>query len=171
MKAISLWQPYGTLIAIEAKHYETRSWSTSYRGPILIHAAKNNNGCLALESAIYRLRPSDQKEIHSYVPGTFFYCAIKALYDFHKKPYGAFIPKLPLGAALCIADLVEVVPTEAIVGQLSQQERAFGDYSHGRYAWKFSNITRLNSPMPMKGGQRLFEVAFDPTLNLQPHTI
>lgn len=40
MKALSLWQPWATLIANGAKQIETRSWSTSYRGPILIHAAK-----------------------------------------------------------------------------------------------------------------------------------
>lgn len=41
MKAISLTQPYATLIALGAKKIETRSWSTSYRGPLAIHAAKN----------------------------------------------------------------------------------------------------------------------------------
>lgn len=40
MKAISLWQPWATLIATGAKQIETRSWATSYRGPIAIHAAK-----------------------------------------------------------------------------------------------------------------------------------
>jgi hypothetical protein len=40
MKAISLWQPWATLVAIGAKTIETRGWSTSYRGPIAIHAAK-----------------------------------------------------------------------------------------------------------------------------------
>lgn len=39
MKAITLWQPWASLIAIGAKQYETRSWSTTYRGPIAIHAA------------------------------------------------------------------------------------------------------------------------------------
>lgn len=40
MKALSLWQPWATLIAIGAKQYETRGWSTPYRGPLIIHAAK-----------------------------------------------------------------------------------------------------------------------------------
>ena len=40
MKAITIWQPWGSAIAIEAKGYETRGWATSYRGPIAIHAAK-----------------------------------------------------------------------------------------------------------------------------------
>jgi len=40
MKAISLWEPWATAIAIGAKKIETRSWATSYRGPLAIHAAK-----------------------------------------------------------------------------------------------------------------------------------
>lgn len=40
MKAISLWQPWASAIALGNKCVETRSWSTSHRGPLLIHAAK-----------------------------------------------------------------------------------------------------------------------------------
>lgn len=40
MKTISLWQPWASLVAIKAKRIETRSWYTSYRGPLAIHAAK-----------------------------------------------------------------------------------------------------------------------------------
>lgn len=40
MKAISLWQPWATAIALGHKRIETRHWSTKYRGPLAIHAAK-----------------------------------------------------------------------------------------------------------------------------------
>jgi hypothetical protein len=40
MKAISLWQPWASAIALGWKKNETRHWSTDYRGPLLIHAAK-----------------------------------------------------------------------------------------------------------------------------------
>ena len=39
MKAISLWQPWASAIALGYKHVETRHWSTTYRGPLAIHAA------------------------------------------------------------------------------------------------------------------------------------
>ena len=39
MKALTIWQPWASLIACGAKRYETRSWATKYRGPIAIHAA------------------------------------------------------------------------------------------------------------------------------------
>jgi hypothetical protein len=41
MKALSLWQPWATLIALKKKQIETRSWRTTYRGPLAIHAAKS----------------------------------------------------------------------------------------------------------------------------------
>ena len=40
MKALTIWQPWASLLASGRKKYETRSWATSYRGPIAIHAAK-----------------------------------------------------------------------------------------------------------------------------------
>ena len=38
MKAITIKQPYATLIAEGLKEYEFRTWKTKYRGEILIHA-------------------------------------------------------------------------------------------------------------------------------------
>ncbi|MFL5577327.1 MAG: ASCH domain-containing protein [Gemmatimonadaceae bacterium] len=40
MKALTLTQPWATLVAIGAKTIETRSWPTHYRGEVAIHAAK-----------------------------------------------------------------------------------------------------------------------------------
>lgn len=40
MKAITIRQPWATLLAIGTKRYEFRSWRTMVRGWIVIHAAK-----------------------------------------------------------------------------------------------------------------------------------
>lgn len=40
MKALSLTQPWASLVVSGKKQIETRSWATSYRGPLVIHAAK-----------------------------------------------------------------------------------------------------------------------------------
>ncbi len=40
IKAISLWQPWASLVAAHVKRHETRHWSTEYRGLLAIHAAK-----------------------------------------------------------------------------------------------------------------------------------
>ena len=40
MKALSLLQPWASLVAIGAKLYETRTWRTPHRGEIAIHASR-----------------------------------------------------------------------------------------------------------------------------------
>lgn len=40
MKALSIRQPWADAIIWHGKDVENRSWPTSYRGPVLIHAAK-----------------------------------------------------------------------------------------------------------------------------------
>lgn len=44
MKALTVTEPWATLIAIGAKRIETRSWPTDYRGPVAIHASKKLTG-------------------------------------------------------------------------------------------------------------------------------
>lgn len=41
MKAITVCQPYASLIAIGDKLVENRQWATRYRGPLAIHAGKS----------------------------------------------------------------------------------------------------------------------------------
>jgi hypothetical protein len=43
MKAITLIQPWASLIADGRKKVETRSWGTKYRGPLAIHAGKSSD--------------------------------------------------------------------------------------------------------------------------------
>ena len=40
MKALSIMQPWAWLICAGHKDIENRSWSTGFRGPVLIHAGK-----------------------------------------------------------------------------------------------------------------------------------
>ena len=40
MNCLSLVQPWATLLLSGAKRYETRCWSTSYRGLLGIHASR-----------------------------------------------------------------------------------------------------------------------------------
>lgn len=48
MRALSIRQPWAWLIAFGHKPVENRTWSTSFRGPLLIHAGKkiDNEGWL-----------------------------------------------------------------------------------------------------------------------------
>jgi len=46
VKTLTLSQRWATLVALGAKRIETRSWRTSYRGPLAIHAATSVEGSL-----------------------------------------------------------------------------------------------------------------------------
>lgn len=40
IKALSIRQPWAALIVLGIKQFEFRTWSTEYRGPLLIHASQ-----------------------------------------------------------------------------------------------------------------------------------
>ena len=137
MKAISLWQPWSSLLFI-AKEYETRGWETRYRGPLIIHAAKHwtNNE-------------------RDFCERGFCHAALAN--------GGIYRPDdLPFGALIGIVDMVGCVTTESIRDSLSAQERAFGDYSVGRFAWKFVKPRLFKTPIPYVGRQGFFSVVLPP---------
>ena len=59
MKALTLTQPWASLVALGHKKVETRSWRTNYRGELAIHAAKgypkSAREFASLEAAVGRL--------------------------------------------------------------------------------------------------------------------
>lgn len=49
MKALTIRQPWASLIAAGVKTIETRSWSTKYRGPLAIHAGKSPRSWIEMD--------------------------------------------------------------------------------------------------------------------------
>lgn len=138
-KAITLWQPWATLVAIGAKEYETRSWSTNYRGPLAIHAAKTKDHLdLGFENPFMR------EALRKY--------GIRSTEQF------------PLGAILAVVELVDCLPVEKLRVtalpnerlRIEDHERAFGDFSAGRFAWKLQMGYRFFKPIPARGRQGLW---------------
>lgn len=127
-KALSLWQPWASLIAVGAKEYETRSWTTKYRGPLIIHASKTSQIDWTDRQWMSRLTNA-----------------------------GIDIKNLPQGAALCLCNLVAIYRTEEVAPYLTEKELAFGDFSPGRAAWKLEIVRVFNKPIPGRGAQGLFE--------------
>lgn len=130
IKALTLSQPWGSLLAIGAKKIETRSWKTAYRGPLAIHAAKKYPRAaqmLAISSPF--IEPLNR---------------------------AGYLPDIPLGAVVAMCQLVNCLPVE-MVERLSDSERKFGDYSPGRYAWILEDVKLLPEPIPAKGALSLWE--------------
>lgn len=156
MKAISLWQPWASLVAVGAKRIETRHWSTNHRGPLAIHAAKKWTRELREQSLERPFR--------------------EVLWPGVEQPERLGYPDvLPLGAILAVAELYhcgEIVafgelgrhrPVRGLLdpAALSAQEEAFGNYEAGRFAWGLEKVRRLAEPIPYRGAQGLFEVPDD----------
>lgn len=135
MKVLTLTQPWATLVAIGAKRIETRSWQTTYRGPLLIHAGKGLAG----------MSRADLEEIISTEP---FTSALEAagITEASQLPRGAIV-------ARCV--LVDVERVEKL--RVSTQERAFGNYAPGRFGWLLSDIRALPEPIPAKGALGLWD--------------
>jgi hypothetical protein len=55
MKILSVWCPWAQLILCAGKDVENRGWSTTYRGPLLIHASKLNHKKREVDEILGRL--------------------------------------------------------------------------------------------------------------------
>lgn len=133
MKALSLWQPWASLVVLGLKRWETRSWSTEYRGPLAIHAARalKRRECL---------RP-------------YFSVPLSAR--------GWEFETLPRGYLIGTVELVDVVRTETLIeprGQLTEFELLAGNFAPGRFAWKLERPVLLDQPLIVRGRQGLFEL-------------
>lgn len=138
MKILTLWQPWATLMAIEAKTFETRHWPTKYRGPLGIHA-----GAMVDKEAI--LIPEIQAAL-----GAAGYTKVE---------------ELPTKAVLCVVDVLACYSTNEnhhpdIMARI-ERERAFGNYSYDRFAWATQMVKRFKMPIPARGAQGLFELPID----------
>lgn len=154
MKALTLTQPWATLIAIGAKRIETRSWGTPFRGRIAIHAAKG-------------LGPVGGRR------GFQEQCAtppFDAVLGKHLVDCGATVSArkagdaIPLGAIVATAHLVDVkqiniaLRAKVLAQVITPFEIEFGDYTDGRYAWFFEDVRALPEPIYCNGALSLWEI-------------
>jgi hypothetical protein len=160
MKAITIQQPYASLIACGEKRFETRSWKTNYRGKIAIHAGLQT----------YREAPNDITEQACNALGLDY-----APFDTYFRPWGEY---LPTGAIIAVADLVEcwhieehLTPGENgrdlyLVNSKGEKkdwaincagEIVFGNFAKDLYAWELSNVEPLSSPIPCAGKQGFWD--------------
>ncbi len=130
MKIITLYQPYAAAVAEGWKVHETRSWKTSYRGPIAIHAAANlsENQIAKAFRQIFQGQPYLLRE-----PAALF----------------------ERGKIIATAKLVEIQRTEDVARKPADDlDRAFGVWDPGRFAWRLEDPVPI-TPIPWKGAQGL----------------
>lgn len=137
-KALSLWQPWASLMAWGLKRNETRSWYTSHRGPLVIHAAQKWDKEIDRTCWSRTFWPS----LRPMVRGT----GVRMFRD--------GLPRGKVVAVVNLIDCVEITRDNAPGGR----ERSFGDYTPGRFMWRTELIERIAVPFAWKGHQGLFEI-------------
>ena len=137
MRALSLTQPWATLMALGAKRYETRDWSAWGFGQVVAIVASKSfpPACRVLCSQ----EPFRSVLLANGIEGP---------------------TQLPLGAVVALVELVTCIATKAdgIGPGLSRMppvlpathERHFGDYSPGRYAFITRNAVPIVPTVPVE---------------------
>lgn len=128
MKAITILEPWATLIVEGKKTIETRNWDTNYRGKILIHSSKT------------LMRSSDY---YSYVS-----CFVDSK-EFHR---GCIIGEVELYDIVPVTkELVEAVSKTNYINLITSE------FSTCQYAWLLRNAKIYDKPIPIKGSLGLWE--------------
>jgi activating signal cointegrator 1 len=137
VKGLTLLEPWASLVAAGYKRIETRSWSTEYRGELLIHASASKKSCR-----------------HSYDVGLLFKTAGLEF----PEGWPATASEYPLGRIVAVARLIDCAEmTEANIARVSKIERAFGDWRPKRFAWILATVRRTEQ-IPWKGALGLWDV-------------
>lgn len=139
MKALTLWQPWASLVAEGVNSHETRHWPPprALGGERLaIHAARR-----AIDLAVVRTL---------------------------QLPAG-WVEELPQGkvvAVVTVVDALEVVGPGFEHGTVlarhadGREEQLvaerFGDYGAGRWIWRLADVVKLDEPVPVRGRQGIW---------------
>lgn len=154
MKALSLLQPWATAVVQGHKSWETRSFKTNYRGKLLIHASKK---WTKAQDILLRTDPFNK---------------------FLKPPYS-----FPVGMIIGSVDLVDCIPTEDWFEMTIREKwnttqmldnKGFGNFDAGRFAWHLQNPVEFKHPVPAPGALGIWNFQqcrecgcswFDPCIN------
>ncbi|MDE1904906.1 MAG: ASCH domain-containing protein [Rhodospirillales bacterium] len=163
VKALTVKQPWASLIVAGIKTIETRPWQTAHRGPLAIHAGREHY-VGAWSRPLWQA--TDRVSRHHGVTG--------------------YPDRWPSGAIVGTVELVDVLPITgpneaghlrfvcpdvyggltrytfppdgpALVEEDVNDQRKLGDFSEGRYAWLLGDAEAFDAPVPERGRQGLWE--------------
>ena len=129
MKCLTVWQLWAWLIVMGIKAVENRTWPTSYRGPLLIHAGKtfDHDGAEWVREQI----------------------------KIGRIPPIAFPPDYDRGA---IVGAVILRRCETL-WKARMRGAVLSPWFAGPVGWHLSNPIALPEPIPLRGRQKIFNVS------------
>ena len=122
MKVLSIIEPWATLIKENKKYIETRTWETSYRGELYIHASKKK----------INIKDEQIQELLKLLPST-------------EMNYGKIICKCQL------VDCIYMDEKFINEIKQNKQEYICGYYQVGRYAWILEKTELIKPKIEAKG--------------------
>jgi len=137
MKVISIWQPWTSLVVHGFKIFETRTWAPPKS------AIGQRIGIASTKS----ITPDQRNAAAD--PLMQRYYAMTGLPPLEELPRGYLLGTV-------ILDSFEVV-TEEFLEDITEEERSYGWFSIGNYAWRMMRPEVLEHPIPIQGKQGLFE--------------
>jgi hypothetical protein len=140
--ALTVWQPWATLIAEGAKPYEFRSYAAPRKlwgRRIAIHAAARPIKRLEVQDLLVRCREDSAHRQALDVD-----IAIPIL----RRALG--LPSLPTSSVVALVTLGTPIPPERVKEMLANDSDRDG---HFNWAWPMLDIERIEPPLPATGAQ------------------
>ncbi len=145
MKAITIMQPWAKLIVLGVKAIETKTWSTTYRGRMLIHANSTNRYAIQLSgNSLVKNQVGHWNGLYyGHIIGSVH---LDNILEIDMKQYLAEKKSGHLFASLPPDPAMEMVPVN-YTGQL--------------YTWLLSNPQEFKNPVVAKGKIKLWDFDFN----------
>jgi hypothetical protein len=173
VKCLTVRQPHAQLIVLGPKRIETRSWATKYRGPLVIHAGKHEPAHIKevpLSSegvALYdALAEATGREDYGWLPlgaiiGSCNLVDVVRIYD--GMPAAPTQPPFLCNyrdraggqAARFQLELWGALPGGGIYARYVTDQRPYGDFTPGRYAWLLEDIQPVEKRCPACWGRNV----------------
>lgn len=137
MKVISIWQPFASLAVKGFKTFETRTWPApaSIIGQTI--GIASTKGLKPVQRAYF-----DDERFRQFYAST------------GMPP----LEELPCGYLLGTVTIDEsILMTEEFMDEVSDEEKAYGHWELGNYAWRLEPRISLEHPIPIRGAQGLYD--------------
>lgn len=151
MRALSLHQPFASLVGAGLKTIETRKTRLKYRGDVVICSTKyfGSESRAAFVQVWNGARQRDVAGVTDFLAGI---DVGHSADDLDAERIAKIARRLPLGVTVCVAELVDC---RALVEGDWPRSLFFAP---GRFAWALENIRPLK-PTPVRGMQGLWPIA------------
>ena len=147
MRALTVWQPWASMLAAEIKTCETRghAFPKRYLGQrIAIHAAKTEQGLEMVDP----IHSPVEKAMQEHFGGLDWWRRI---------PFGAVVATAVISRSVHLPYTKEGRMKLGIdLARRFAADEDYGDFTPGRHAWLLDDVQRLERPIPARGQQGLW---------------